>query len=125
MNIEIIAVLNITFSSQDEIKLYFQAKGGEKCHSCKKMYNWFKRRLTSYKNYLTELFPRCDKPKKIKTHQNKRKRSASQPIYLQTTRTTENTSQYNNMLNTATQFTETLDYHVSYYDCTKPAIVHI
>ena len=118
MNIEIIAVLNIIFSFQDEIKLYFQAKGGENRHLCKKMYNWFKRRLTSYKNYLTELFPRCDKPKKIKTHQNKRKRSASQPIYLQT-------SQYNNVLNTATQFTETLDCHVSYYDCTKPCIVHI
>ena len=66
MNIVIIAVLNITFSFQDEIKLYFQAKGGENRHLCKKMYNWFKRRLTSYKNYLAELFPSCDKPKKIK-----------------------------------------------------------
>ena len=75
---EIIAVLNIKFPPQDEIKLYFQAKGGEKRHLCKKMYNGFKRRLTSYKNYLTELFPRCDKPKKIITHQYKRKRSASQ-----------------------------------------------
>ena len=81
------------------------------------------RRLTSYKNYLTELFPKCDKPQKIKTHQNKRKRSASQPFNLQRTRSTENTSQYdNNMLNTATQFTETFNCHVSYHDCTKPCI---
>ena len=125
MNIVITAVLNITFSFQDGIKLYFQAEGGDKRHLCKKMYNWFKRRLTSYKNYLTELFPRCDKPKKIKKHQSKRKRSASQPINLQTTRTPENTSQYNNMLITETQFTGTLDCHVSYHDSTKPAKVRI
>ena len=105
--------------------MYFQAERGDKRHLCKKMYNWFKRRLTSFKNYLTELFPSSDKAKKVKHHQSKRKRSVSQPIYLQTPRTPEITVQYDNMLIAETRLEGTIDCHVSYYDCTKPARVHI
>ena len=67
----------------------------------------------------------CDKAKKVKHHQSKRKRSVSQPIYLQTPRTPEITVQYDNMLIAETRLEGTIDCHVSYHDCTKPARVHI
>jgi hypothetical protein len=37
--------------------MYFRAESGDKRPLCKKLYNWYRRRVTDYKSYLSVLFP--------------------------------------------------------------------
>ena len=37
--------------------MYFRAECGDKRLLCKKLYNWYRRRVTDYKSYLSVLFP--------------------------------------------------------------------
>ena len=37
--------------------MYFRAESRDKRPLCKKLYNWYRRRVTDYKSYLSVLFP--------------------------------------------------------------------
>ena len=37
--------------------MYFRAESGDRRLLCEKLYNWYRRRVTDYKSYLSVLFP--------------------------------------------------------------------
>ncbi len=64
--------------------MYF-SKRGDKKQLCKRLYNWFRRKLNTYKYYLTQLFPTN---KLATTHIKKQKRTKAVQ-YAQKKRKTE------------------------------------